>query len=307
MQREHRFIARTALFTLSAAALVAVGCGGERHDVARKEPTPSAPVASTTPTTPTTPATAPVPTTVDRVKEVPARFYGKEVRVTGTIDKLYGERAFDLEGTGWAFNDNIAVLTKTPVAFGGAAVAKGDEVIVDGVVHPFAVADIERRLGWDLQTETEIRLKERPVLIADSIRKMGETGRWSAESIAEQPIAAVLTIITASEPANLAGRKVDLPRERVQSVTEKGVWVGPTNANQVFVRTEAKPTDVKAGDTVKVSGTLKQAPADAAKTWQLPPESAALVREEMLYVDGALVSKVVEVEERAPSEKEKRH
>src|SRR5690606_23912633 len=99
------------------------------------------------------------------------RFYGRQVRLTGEVDEVFSDRAFELEGTGWAFDDDITVLARTSVQLAGAGLEDGDELIVSGTVRPMVVAEVERELGWDLSPELEVRLKERPVLVADSIRR----------------------------------------------------------------------------------------------------------------------------------------
>jgi hypothetical protein len=228
--------------------------------------------------------------TVDKVKEEPANFYDKDVRVAGKIDQILGDRAFELEGAGWAFNDNITVLTNTPVQFAGVGLTKRDEVIIEGKVRRFVVADLERDLGWDLSPEIEVRLKERPVLVADSIRRVTESGRWKLKADVDEPLAALATIVTHVDPNVLVGKKVDLEHERVQSVMGKGVWIGPNRMSQVYVVPDELPAEIKAGDTVRVRGVLQKVPADAIKAWNLPAEQTIVVNEEMLFVDDAKIS-----------------
>jgi hypothetical protein len=274
-----RIIDISAVTLLLAAALV--GC--------RNECPQSAPTAA---------ATAPVPAasevTVDAVKESPTRFYGKQVRVTGEVARVYSDRAFELDGAGWAFDDNIRVLTKTPVQVSGGPLVRDDELIVTGTVHPVVTADLERRLGWDLTPELEIELKERPVLIADVIRKVGEHGRWNADPAAAvvAPIAQVVTIVTTFDLDALVGQKVDLERERVLAVMGKGLWIGPGYMSQMFVLPTQAPTDIKAGDVVRVSGTLRKVPTNAVDSWGLPSMMAGVVRHETLFVDEAAVTRV---------------
>lgn len=228
-------------------------------------------------------------TGIDTIKESPERFYGKTVHVSASVDEIYGDRAFELEGTGWAFDDNITVLTKVPVRVAGAPLAKGDQVIVTGVVRPFVVANVERDIGWDISPEVEIKLTRRPVLIAESIRKVGEIGSWSATAGASDTVSSTFTLLSQANPAALAGRKVELDNERVQEVTGKGLWIGPNRMAQVFVLPREPVKDVKAGDRVHVTGTLQKIPQDAAKTWEQPQTMQGLLGDNAVFIDAATV------------------
>lgn len=231
------------------------------------------------------------PPSIDQVKEAPRSFYGERVRVAGDVEEFYGDRAFELEGSGWAFGDNITVLTRTPVTFVGEALKLNDELVVTGIVRRFVTAEIERELGWDLEPELETRLRERPVLVADTIRRTTEYGRWSAEGAADRaPITSVLAVAGATQPGALAGRPVEFRREPVRSLMGKGLWVGPSHMSQVFVLPQQMPQNVKTGDLVEVRGTLRKAPQDAAQAWNLRPEAAGVVTDETLFVDAATVN-----------------
>lgn len=274
---------RSAMLLWSGAGLMALAltaCDDARNR-ASQEPPVTTPGANTA-----------AGANVDTIKEAPERFYGKKVSLVGEVDEIYNNRAFELDGTGWAFNDNITVLTKTPVGFGGAALTGDDEVVVTGTVRPFVAAEVERDLGWDIGEGVEIKLTRRPVIVADSIRKIGESGLWPAGGT--EPVTSTLVLVTTTEPWVLAGRKVDLRRERVQAVTGKGLWVGPSAMGQVFVLPNQPPKDVKRGDWVSVSGTMQKMPKDAVKTWDLPTNMEGMVTEDMVFVAGATVSKVAE-------------
>ena len=287
MQHDIRAVTRTTLIATSLVAMFTIGCqdnqAGRKDQGNRPDQKDNAPVADNTQATKPT-------TTVDQLRESPSRFYGKKVKVSGKVDAILTDRAFELEGAGWAFKDNITVFTKTPILMGGTALAKGEEVIVNGTVHPFVVADVEREIGWDLTSETEIRVKERPVLIGESIRKISESGRWSSAGTSAPPIATVVALITTMDVSALVGQQVELSRERVHAVTSKGLWVGPSTMSQVFVMPTTPPAATfKPGDIVQVSGTLRKVPANPAQAWDLPPALAGAVREGMIYVDNATV------------------
>ncbi|MEZ4309707.1 MAG: hypothetical protein R3F14_16855 [Polyangiaceae bacterium] len=141
-------------------------------------------------------------TSVDSIREDPARYYGKAVTVTGEVDKVYTDRVFELEGSGWAFNDNITVVTKTPVRIADMPLAKGDHLILKGTVQKFVSADITRDYGWTASPDVLVRIEKRPVLVAESIRLVGEYGTWSAKTTPPPtgPITTTLIIVPPSSP-----------------------------------------------------------------------------------------------------------
>lgn len=243
----------------------------------------------------------PAPVKVDELKEEPARYYDKQVQVVGKVDDLYSDRAFKLEGTGWAFNDDITVLLKAPVAASIGPLGRRDEIIVNGTVRRFVVADVERDVGWDLAPELEIKLKERPVLVADSVRRVGaaEKPQEQPQARAEGPVSTVAAIVLAKDPKSLAGQKVDFTRERVQAMAGKGLWVGPTAATQVFVVPPTIPKDLAVGDTVQLSGTLREVPANAQQMWAVPADTAGQIKDAAVYIEAETLQELpAETDER---------
>lgn len=287
--------ARMRAALIIAAVAAPIGCQGDRAQSAGKpaQQAQNQQTAQNQPQAQPTPAKGQTTATVDQVKEQPANFYGKTITVAGKVDELLTESAFELEGTGWAFNDNITVLTKSPAQLARAAVAGKDELVVSGTVRPFVVTEVERELGWDLSPEIEVRLKERPILIADAIRRVEDEGGWTAEGGEKRgPINSLVTIVTSLDLRALAGQHVDLGRERVQSVMGRGLWIGPSHMSQMFVLPTEMPKDLQPGDMVQVSGTLRQVPKNAATDWGLPKEMAGTVQQEALFLDGATVKEL---------------
>lgn len=289
MRSDNRALMRATLTLAAAAALACKGGQDERKPGEFAAPSTPRDGVQTVDSN-----RAPRPTTsVDEVRERPDQFDGKQVRVAGTVDKLLSERAFELEGTGWAFHDNIVVLTKSPVQLAGVALAGSDELVVTGTVRPFVAAEVSRDLGWDMTPEIEVRLKERPVLIADTIRRISDEGAWRSDVAVEgapTPVTSLVAIVTALDLHALAGRQVDLGREKVLAVEGKGLWVGPSVMSQIFVVPTVTPKDIKVGDMVRVSGTLRAPPKDAATVWGLSKETAARVEGDVLYLDDAVLT-----------------
>jgi hypothetical protein len=237
--------------------------------------------------------TQPDPATSNQIKEQPSRFYGKKVTVVGEVDKLFSGRAFELEGTGWAFDDNITVLTRRPIQLSTGSLADDDEVIVTGTVRPFVVAEVERDLDWDLERDLEVRLESRPVIIAETIRRTNDQASWSVRGgDAKEPVSSLLAVISATNSQSLTGRPVELRQERVLARMGEGLWVGPSQMARIFVKVKQVPADVQVGDHVRVNGTIRQVPADAAEKWGLPSTMQQAVDQNMLFVDNASVQEV---------------
>lgn len=291
MRRDNHAHARAIAGAALLAAVATGACNSERERAAERAPMQQAERAPT-----------PAPTTdVDKVKEHPNWYYDKQVRVTGEVDEILSDRAFRLEGTGWAFDDDITVLMKKPMeAAAGGALHEDDELIVSGTVRRFVVADIERDLGWDLSPEVEIKLKERPVLVADAVRKVGPWQDKDKEKAAEPAeVDTVAEVVAVADAKSLSGKKIELARETVQAVAGKGLWVGPTATEKVFVLPSMMPKDVVVGDVVTVSGTLREIPENALETWNLPKDMADDLGK-VVYVEAVAVREV-------PAEDQRRH
>ncbi|MBZ5715709.1 hypothetical protein [Nannocystis pusilla] len=231
---------------------------------------------------------SPTRATVDRMQETPGKFFGREVRLTGEVDHVLSDRAFTLEGTGWAFGDDITVLTRTPVRFADNILSPDDELVVTGVVRSFAAAEVEPALGWDVEPELEALLKARPVVVATSIRRVttfGADATWNATDQDAPPIFSVVTIVATEDPGALAGRPVDLRRERVRERLGRGLWIGPSQKAQVFVVPAALPPGIQPGDFVEVRGTLRGMPRNPGKAWDVPAQATEPLLEEALYID----------------------
>lgn len=302
MRREHYARARAILGATCIALAASGACTSERE----RTPVQAERAPQTQQQTQQQQPGGTPPVEVDQVKEAPGQYYDKKVRVTGEVDELYSERAFKLEGTGWAFDDDITVLLKEPVPANLGRLSRDDELIVTGTVKRFTVADIERDVGWDLSPEIEVRLKERPVLVADMVRRVaGDGDRQQQERTQQQPgaeaaaVGTVAAIVLAQNPRSLAGQKVDLEGERIQAVTGKGMWVGPTAATQVFVVPATMPKDLAQGDRVKLVGTLREIPGNAQEMWGIPADTAGQLRDAAVYVEATTV-------EELPAERDER-
>ena len=227
--------------------------------------------------------------TVDKVKEAPAAYYGKKLTLTGEVDSPHADmREFTLEGSEGIFDNDIRVLTKSPVKMGGAPLAEDQRVIVTGTVRRFTTAEVEREVGWDLSPELEVELRDKPVLVAEEIRRVEPSATWT-DKTPEGEIIGTMMLVTAVTPEALAGQKIRIDKAKVQSTTSKGVWIGSSHADQTFVMPtgDADLSKIKAGDMVDVRGTVKKTPPvdEAIKAWGATPTMRGVIQGEPLYVE----------------------
>lgn len=283
-------IARSEVFSLWTAALMTAGLGGlgcDRDEAVEPEVTTPKTVEQTAPT-------------VEDVSDEPAQYYGERLTVTGEVDEVYGPRGFVLEGSGGIFDDEIPVLTRSDVRVGGVPLEDDDEVIVTGTVRRFVVTDIEREVGWDLDQEIEVAMRDKPVLVAESIRRVEEAARWS-ESEPEGVLVGTYTIVTAVDPDALVGQRVEVPGIQVQSTMGKGLWVGESHTSQLFVAPAAGTElgGLSRGDRVDVTGMVRRMPAaaEAIRQWDLPAALRQQIQEEPLYIEATRIQRSADQKE----------
>lgn len=255
------------------------------------------PGAETTPQTIETPQAPQASATaeVHEIKDSPGQFYGGTVTLAGEIEELRGERGFVLEGDGSWFGDEILVVTRTPVRFGARGMSEGDDVLVKGKVQRMMVAELERELGWDLSTELEVEFREKPVVVATSIRAVEDTARWS-EAEAPKGVITSVTAFDGVQPDALVGQSIQLDSVPVQAKTGKGLWVGYRHRSMLLVA-PPEGTDlasIEVGDAVSVQGQLATMPAaeQALQRWGIDPTLRTQVEQEPLYLEATAVRRL---------------
>lgn len=267
-----------AVLALSVPSFLAVGC--TRTEESRPQETQ------------TTAAEKP---TVESVKNDPSRFYGQKLTLTGEVDDVKDPRNFKLEGNRWLFSDEIRVLARSPVKLGGAPLEEDDDVVVTGTLRKFSPAEIERELGWDIPAEMEAELRDKPVLVAEEIRKVESAAAWTSAN-PEGEIVGIVALATAADPSTLVGQRIRLQGEPVRSVQGKGFWVGPSHGEQTFVVPPAGTdiSTIKAGERVDLTGTIKKTPPtqEALKNWGLPETSRGVIEHEPVYIEAMNVKSV---------------
>lgn len=232
---------------------------------------------------------------VEDVKEEPARFYGETVTLSGEVDQVLGPRAFEMEGDDLFFDEQIVVLTRSPVRLGGEAVADDDELAVTGTVRPFTTTEIERELGWDLEPEYEVEFDQRPVIIAEEIRRLEESARWSQTEQPEGALVGLYALYTADDPAALAGTQIVLDGARVMPPTEgEGMWIGygPTKLMYVVPTAGVTVPSTAEGARLDIVGVLRQTPdtETLTSTWKLSGQAADQVAATELYLEAMAIA-----------------
>ena len=239
--------------------------------------------------------------TVDEITDRATPFLGQTVTVTGEVGRIGGPRLFTIEDDDPVGDEHLLVLSARPVteilADSKDPIADDDEVVVTGTVRRLVITEIERELGFDLQPEYEVEFRDRPVLVATSVRKAAGSSSGSPAASESPPVTDVLVLVPVPGPQELVGRAVQLEGLPVQAVvSDKGFWVGPRRGEQVFIRLKEVSPDgastehdvtVRQGQRLTIFGRVELVPPrnEVQSQWGLSPaESKILARSEALYV-----------------------
>ena len=124
---------RSALFLgmVAATMLIANGCSRQQH---------------------------PSPATVKTVEKYPDAYYGQQVTVSGEVDKVFSQSAFELKSGGTFFgigSNQVLVLAKDKIALGDYAIQDNLRLQITGNVRQFNADELEQMLGWEIDPEME--------------------------------------------------------------------------------------------------------------------------------------------------------
>lgn len=238
--------------------------------------------------------------TVEQVDEDPMRFYGKRVTISGEVEKIYGTRAFELQGESIWWDEQLLVVTRSPIAIGKQMLTSDEDVMVSGTVRKLTVAEVERELGWDLEPEIEVEFSEKPVLLAESIRVYDAQAMWSEKDHPDGAIVGLMRLWTAPDLAQLAGQSITVHDVPVRSKTAKAMWIGYNHMSQILVvPNEASALeDIEEGERVTLSGTLEKMPdpALAREMWNLPQKLEAQIAQDPLYINATRLQSATQAE-----------
>ncbi len=242
-----------------------------------------------------------VPPTINNITANPAAYVGKTVTVKGEVEDLRGPQAFTLDGDGIAGGELLVVgkdpFPVVPGRTADAYLVRDDEVQVTGTVRMFVATEIEREIGWDLDPQLEIEFQgQKPVLIANSLNVTRATATPTPAGAAREPIADLLVIITAGDRLPLVGRRVLLSNVKVQSMAgDRGFWIGPSDAQRLFVRMDKdftagrgeKIVNVNQGQIRTLGGVINRLPSqeEMKKQWGLSASEAARLERDRIYLE----------------------
>ena len=110
------------------------------------------------------------PVDAGEIAKRPEAFYGRPVTVVAEVEQVHGPNAFTLdEDDAFAGPDVLVIMPKA-----AQRPEEDHEVMVHGTVRPLIIAELERDYPWfnpsTYEPDLIARFKERPVIIADSVR-----------------------------------------------------------------------------------------------------------------------------------------
>ena len=233
--------------------------------------------------------------TTEEVAENPKRFVGQRLTLTGEVDEVFGDRAFELEGNDVIFDDELLVLSKSPIRLVGQPVKDDDRVIVTGTVREFTVTELERDLTWDLDPELEVRWRDGTAFVAESVSLVGESARWSEKDATNGLLVGLVSIYRAPDPSALAGQPISLEAVSVQGKAGQALWVGENEQNKVLVvpKEGQQLPEISKGERVQIEGTVREMPEpnQAVTKFRLDPGLRQQVADQALFVEAASVKK----------------
>jgi hypothetical protein len=237
--------------------------------------------------------------TMDQLDDNPRQYLGMQIVVEAEVQEVLGPRLLTIDEYEWFdFDGDTLVFIHAPFA---ALVGEDARVTVTGTLQPFVRADIEREWGWfDTNPEIEVEFKDRPVLIATSIKSdqgvelavrlapaaqsgsataaqsgsgttaspqagqapatAGTSGRTAA---ATGPSLTDLGRLVDANDFRLVGAHVDLKNARVaQTVDMRSFWVtsGQGQERLLVVAADPSAANVANGQMVSIQGVVLQVP-----------------------------------------------
>lgn len=126
--------------------------------------------------------------TARQVIENPSTYVGKTVTVSGDVEEIWNPRAFNMD-SGISLGE-LLVVGREPFPqvgeAGNRAYVVSDVATVTGVVRMFVTAEVEREIGWDLDSRIETEFNAKPVLIVQSVSFKPNANRAATTSGAGQ-------------------------------------------------------------------------------------------------------------------------
>ncbi len=276
---------------VSALALVSTGLSGcrGREETVGAEVRPAAPPP-------------PAAVVVTEITSSPGRYDNQRVMVSGEVEKVITPRIFVIGGPEFG-GELLVVSDQTPPAVPGRGpgqyLSPNDIALIQGTVHNFVIADVERALGTDLENDFFITFANKPYLHASNIvinpREKQQQEQGEKAGAPGKAFTDVLAIFEVPKKTSLIGREVDLHETTIQGVaSENSFWVGPNERQMLFVvvdKNALKGPDgekikLEKGDKISLSGELTQVPEEPTmkEVWNLSPAEASSVSLQEIYL-----------------------
>jgi hypothetical protein len=115
--------------------------------------------------------------TIDDILDQPAALYGRWVTVRGPVSEVVGPHALTLSDDDVLFSEELLVVSATRIAevpsLGSNAPLDERWAQATGTVRRFALADVERELGVDLNDARFVGWEGKPVVVANGLQMLG--------------------------------------------------------------------------------------------------------------------------------------
>ena len=162
---DNRYTGLIAVATAATVWLAPVSAGQSGQAQGQGQ----AQTAQTQPQTPTATMTA-VTVKAGDIAANPEKHYNKKVTVSAEVDEVLGLQTFTLDEDAAFAGPDVLVISPALAE----PITKDAVLSVTGTLKPFVEADIKRDYDWnwwaDWKVEMTAKFKDRPVLLADSIK-----------------------------------------------------------------------------------------------------------------------------------------
>jgi hypothetical protein len=229
---------------------------------------------------------------IEDIQGAPPRFLGRGATVIGTVDEVFDERAFELEGDGLLWPQKLLVVAKAPVRFGPTRLADDEELVVSGTIRRMEPGELDGELGHRVDPALALRYRGKAILVADSVRLVETQARW-AKPYQQGAIVSAIRLMSGIDPTTFAGHAVDLANVPVRAVTGQGLWIGFGPRSELFLAPlhETELVGIAPGDRVAIRGTVRELPA-GAEAARHPGLEPARARGEKIYLEASQVTKL---------------
>ena len=237
----------------------------------------------------------------DEIIANPTKYVGKNVTLSGEVDKVFAPRIFTVGGHG--FEGDLLVISLDAIAAAPERTVeeplrKNDLVLVTGRVEPFSVEGLERKYNLQLDPMLAGLFKDRPVVVigesvAAELPSVVVTPRSAPEApTSMQPLTNLSEVATSPNQEAFIDRVAFFRHVPVDEVVaENAFWIGSKETGRLFVvltmpEEYRKKLDIKKGDLWTFYGIIRELPGPGLlkTSWKLPDEVVADLSAEDIYL-----------------------